>query len=227
MADSGTSTTTVTESTGDSTTAEQQDATATETTEQEQATTEQEPATGELGDAGKKAIDAMKAERNTARDELKSLRAEFDAFRAAAEGKQAEHEAKLAEQKIRDEALAAANERIASAELRVAAKGLVNDDALADLHLYINPKSIEVDDHGGVDANAITTAINDLISKKPYLGAQGTTRFQGSADGGARNGSRPASVDEQIAAAEKAGDWKAANALKAQQLMDIRKSSKP
>lgn len=189
-----------------------------------EATTEGESA---LGDAGKQALDRMKADRNAARDELRALRAEFDSFRAKAEGKEAEHDARLAEQKIRDEALAAANERIASAELRAAAKGLVNDDALADLHLYINPKSIEVGDSGAVDATQITSAINDLISKKPYLGAQGTTRFQGSADGGARNGSRPASIEEQIATAEKAGDWKTANALKAGQLLEIRNQSMP
>lgn len=139
-----------------------------------------------LGDAGKKALDAMKADRNKYRDDLKSLRDEFDAFKAKADGKEAEHAAALEAQRIKDEALAAANERIVSAELRAAAKGKVADDVLSDLGLFIKPSDFEVGDDGSVDPDAITRAVDDLIKNKPSLAAQGK-RFQGTADGGARN----------------------------------------
>jgi hypothetical protein len=139
-----------------------------------------------LGDAGKKALDAMKADRNKARDEARRLREEFEAFKAKAEGREAEHRQALEAQRIKDEALAAANQRILSAEVRAQAAGKLNDpsDALA----YIDLSSFEVGDDGAVDTNAIGSAITDLITKKPYLAAQGS-RFQGSADGGARNDS--------------------------------------
>lgn len=136
-----------------------------------------------LGDAGKKALDAMKADRNRARDEARQLREEFEAFKAKAEGREAEHQQALEAQRIKDEALAVANQRILSAEVRAQAAGKLNDPA--DALAYIDLSSFEVGDDGAVDTDAIGSAIADLISRKPYLAAQGS-RFQGSADGGAR-----------------------------------------
>ena len=43
-----------------------------------------------------------------------------------------------------------------------------------------------MDDDGEVDADALTAAIDDLISRKPHLGATTAPRFQGGADQGAR-----------------------------------------
>lgn len=139
-----------------------------------------------LGDAGKKALDAMKAERNTARRELreaKRLLAEATAPKAP-EGDQPDPEAIKAE--ARREALAAANERILRSEVKAAAAQKLTDpgDALRLLDL----SQFEVDDDGNVDEQEIADAIDDLLTKKPYLAAQGGKRFQGSGDGGARKG---------------------------------------
>lgn len=166
------------ETSGDSGANQQAESTATETT----ATTEGEKA---LGDAGKKALDAMKAERNTARDELRGLRAEFDAFKAQSEGKAAEHQAAVEAQRVKDEALAAANDRILKAEVRALAAGKLADpqDALR----FLNLSEFEVGSDGEIDGAVIGAAISDLIQSKPYLAAQGEKRFQGGADGGARN----------------------------------------
>lgn len=173
-----------------------------------------------LGDAGKKALDAMKAKWKDADRVAKEREAELAALKARLEGKESEHQQALEAQRIKDEAIAAANQRILSAEVRAAAAGKLNDPA--DALAYIDLSSFEVGADGSVDSDAIGDAINDLISKKPYLGAQGTTRFQGSADGGARKDSRPASLDEQVLAAEKSGDWTTANAIKAKRLLELR-----
>ena len=76
-------------------------------------------------------------------------------------------------------------------------------------------------DDGEVSAADLASAVQDLITRKPYLAAQGGARFQGSADGGARNDTPPATLPEQIAAAEKAGDWALSRSLKSRQLVEL------
>ena len=138
-----------------------------------------------LGDAGKKALDAMKAQRKAALDAEKAAKAELEALRAQIAGKEAEHAAEVEKQKARDEALSAANRRILSAELRAAAKGKLADPS--DAGLYIDLDSFEVSDDGEVDTDALSSAIDELLSRKPHLAATGR-RFSGDADGGARAG---------------------------------------
>lgn len=165
-----------------------------------------------LGDAGKKALDAMKAKWKEADRLAKDNATALAALQAKVEGKEVEHQQALEAQRVKDEALSAANTRILNAEVRAAAAGKLNDpsDALA----YIDLSSFEVGDDGSVDSDAIGSAISDLISKKPYLAAQGS-RFQGSADGGARKETTQ-SIDDQIAEASKAGNHALAIALKRQ-----------
>jgi hypothetical protein len=177
--------------------------TATETVETEEAagqtsageteaTTEVEGAE-HLGDKGKKALDAMKAERKAAQDEARQAKAERDALKAQIEGKEAEHKAQQEAQKVKDEALSAANTRILKAEVRAAAAGKLADPT--DALLYIDLSKLDVSDDGEVDADAIKAAVEDLVKNKPYLAAQGGNRFQGGADGGTRNESRPAQLN--------------------------------
>lgn len=137
-----------------------------------------------LGDPGKRALDTMKAARNAARDAEREAKAELAALKAQIAGKEAEHQQGLAEQRIKDEALATANLRIKKAELRALAAGKLSDPS--DAQTFINLDAIEIDDEGNVDTAAITAAIDDLLTKKPYLAAQGGSRFQGHGDGGAR-----------------------------------------
>lgn len=171
------------------------------------------PGAEALGDAGKKALDAMKAERNTARDEAKKLRDEFAALKAQVEGKESEFKAQRDAQRVKDEALAAANERILKAEVRAAAASKLSDPA--DALRFLNLSDFEVGSDGEVDASQVAKAIDDLVASKPYLAAQGGKRFQGTADGGARNESGK-SIDDQIAEATKAGDHRRAISLKRQ-----------
>jgi hypothetical protein len=146
--------------------------------------TDAAPADGEtaLGDAGKKALDAMKAERKTARDQAAAEKARADALQAKLDGKEAEY---AAEQKSEQAALAKYNDKILKSEVKAAAKGVLADPA--DAYKFLDLSKFEVDDDGNVDEAVIAKALTDLIEKKPYLAAQGGTRFQGTADGGARN----------------------------------------
>ena len=166
----------------------------------------------DLGDAGKKAIDAMKAERNQAKQEAATLKAQLDDLRAKAEGREAEHATQLAAQKVRDDALAVANQRILKAELRAASAGKLADPA--DALRFLDLSSFEVGDDGAVNATALTDAIQDLITKKPYLAAATAPKF-GSADAGVRNGAAP-SIQAAIDAASKAGNHTLAISLKRQ-----------
>ena len=137
-----------------------------------------------LGDAGKKALDAMKAERKAARDEANAAKAERDALQAKLDGKEAEHAAAQAKRETEQAALAKANDRIRKSEVKAAAKGVLADPQ--DAYKFLDLDSFEVDDDGNVDEDAIASALDALVKEKPYLAAQGK-RFQGTADGGARN----------------------------------------
>lgn len=200
----------------EATTQDGADETSVDTPNESPAVEPDPPGAEALGDPGKKALEAMKAERKAARDEAAALKAQLDALQAKVDGREAEFAAQQQAQRVKDEALAAANERILKAELRAAAKGKVADEALADLPRLMDLSDIEVGSDGEVDPSQVARAINDLIASKPYLAAQGS-RFQGSADGGARNDStQPAQLTradmermspEQIDAAMDAGQF--------------------
>ena len=137
-----------------------------------------------LGDAGKKALDAMKAERKAAREEAAAAKAERDALQAKLDGKEAEFQQEQAKREAEQAALAKANDRIRKSEVKAAAKGVLADPQ--DAYKFLDLNEFEVDDDGNVDEDAIASALADLVKSKPYLSAQGK-RFEGTADGGARN----------------------------------------
>lgn len=138
-----------------------------------------------LGDAGKKALDAMKAKWKDAEAKAKSEADARAALQAKLDGKEAEHAAEQAKRETEKAALAKANDRIRKSEVKAAAKGVLADPQ--DAYKFLDLDSFEVDDDGNVDEDAIAKALDDLVKSKPYLAAQGGKRFQGSADGGARN----------------------------------------
>lgn len=187
--------------------------TTTETTEPTTETepVEQAPADGPgdidaLGDAGKRALDAMKAERNTARAEARQwqrLAKELGVDDAtglreliASAGKPKDAPAEAPEESAVDveqvrrdaqlEATRKANERILRSEVRAAAVGKLADPA--DAYKFLDLDKFDISDDGDVDEEEIADAIEDLIKTKPYLAAATATRWQGTADGGARNG---------------------------------------
>lgn len=145
-----------------------------------------------LGDAGKKALDAMKAERNAARREARDLKRRIADLEAKASDGKDETDPDAIKAEARRQALVEANERILRSEVKAAAAGKFADpgDALRLLDL----SEFEVDEDGTIDEEQIADAIDALLTAKPYLSAQGGKRFQGTGDGGPRNGGRPAQL---------------------------------
>ena len=197
------------------TTTETAGETSADTSTTAETATVEAPTEGEaaLGDAGKKALDAMKAERKTARDEAATEKARADALQAKLDGKEAEYTAAQERAALEQAALSKANDRIRRSEVKAAAKGVLADPA--DAYKFLDLESFEVDDDGNVDEDAIAKALTDLVASKPYLAAQGGKRFQGTADGGTRNGATPPAqlsrgdlagmTDEAIVAAKAEG----------------------
>jgi len=187
-----------------------------------------------LGDAGKKALDTMKAERNQYRSEsrewqklAKELGVEDagglrDLIANAGKPKDPEEpEAPAVDvEKVRREAqleaTRKANERILRSEVKAAAAGKLADPQ--DAIRFLDLDQFDISDDGEIDSGDITDAINELLKTKPYLAAATAQRWQGSADGGARNGPTGpqqltrADLDgmtaAQIMAAKKAGQLK-------------------
>jgi hypothetical protein len=175
----------------------------------------------QLGDAGKQALARMKSERNAARREARELKRQLEQAQRPVppEGEAADPDALKAEG--RREAIAEANQRILRVEVRAAAAAAQFNDP-ADALQYLDLASFGVDDDGNVDPEEIGDAIADLLTKKPYLAAQGGKRFQGGADGGPRNGAdKPPTLDEQIRAAQAAGRTRDVIALNNQRLAEL------
>jgi len=140
----------------------------------------------DLGDAGKQALDRMKAERNKARAERRALAAELE------ELKKPKTDADNPEQ-IREQARAEARAEVLKdraldrIEARAAKLFADPEDARALLAGHVD----DFVDDGKIDVEAIQEALDDLLKRKPHLGATPQARFTGSADGGARKGTKP------------------------------------
>lgn len=118
-------------------------------------------------------------------DAIRSAESERDKLRAQLDGKEAEFTAAQERASLEKAALDKANDRILKSEVKAAAKGVLADPQ--DAYKFLDLDSFEVDDDGNVDESAIAKSLADLVAAKPYLGAQGGRKFQGTADGGARN----------------------------------------
>jgi hypothetical protein len=160
----------------------------TETTQETGPVEDPEPGPGddeagaeELGDAGKQALDRMKAKWQAERKKNRELQAKLDEVTDAPQPDPAE-------------ILAAANARILRSEIKAAAAGKLADPT--DALRFLDLEQFEVGDDGDVDEDEIADAISDLLKNKPYLGAQGGRRFQGTADGGARKDTSPTQLTE-------------------------------
>lgn len=140
-----------------------------------------------LGPAGQKAYEAEKQKR---KDEA-ARRREAERKLAALEAKSGDDnpDADAIRRQADLDATKRVNARILKSEVKAAATGKLADPS--DAHKFLDFDSFEVDEDGNVDEDEIAEAIADLIAKKPYLAAQGGTKQHGSADGGARKGSRP------------------------------------
>lgn len=143
-----------------------------------------------LGDAGKKALDAMKGKWQRERDARKALEAQIATANAG------KPDTGTTDQPVEADAIRKQAQAEARAEvLRDRALDKVETKAAK---LFADPEDArmilagQVDDFlddGQVDIEAIDAALTELLRKKPHLAAATAKRFQGGADGGARNGS--------------------------------------
>ena len=151
--------------------------------------------TESLGDPGKKALDTMKGRLKAEREKRRTLEAQLAERDKPADGTQPDQEALVRQAEV--QAMARVNERLVKAEVKAAAAGKLADPA--DAHRFLDLTQFEVDDDGNVDADEVAEAIDELLQSKPYLAAQGGStkpRFQGTADSGARKGTRPTQLSE-------------------------------
>lgn len=182
-----------------------------------------------LGPKGEKALEAFKERARRAEAEAAQLKADLakaheatlpEQERAIAEARREAAEAAKAE--VRGEIL---RDRFAD-KLAVATTGkLADPELLADPDValkLLGLAEIPTTDTGVVDAGAISAAVARLIEAKPYLAADATST-PGPIDQGARTTSTAQpTIDEQIAEAEAARDWRLAGRLKNQKLVASR-----
>ena len=174
-----------------------------------------------LGPAGEKALEEWKK---------RAKEAEKQAKDQAARLKEYEDRDKTDAERQAD-ALKAATERAeqatrlaVSAKVEALAAGRFQDplDAVEALR-----SGSYVTEDGAVDSEAITAALDDLLTRKPHwaAGEPGPRTPRPDPAQGARPGTVP-NLSQRIAEAEQAGNTKLALALKTQQLRELKTSSK-
>lgn len=185
-----------------------------------------------LGPQGQKALDSFKERARTAEAETKRLKKIEDDYNALVASQLTDQEKAIADARKEgsDEATAAiqtaTNKRLFRAELRAATAAKLNDTAIADLLVdndaalkLLGLDEIPVTVEGDIDSEAISQKVDAYVAARPFL-ASSATQQPGSIDQGARASTAAAkSIDEQIADAEAAGNWKLSGRLKTQKLM--------
>jgi hypothetical protein len=144
--------------------------------------------TDQLGDAGKKALDSMKGRWREERDRRKALEARIAELEQGS-GKKDDGDLVQAIAKAKAEAKAETlRERVLDRIEAKAARLFADpEDAVA----LLGRRADEFIDGDKIDSEEIAEALEGLLKKKPHLAATAQKRFAGSADGGARKGSKP------------------------------------
>ena len=167
-----------------------------------------------LGPSGERALEAVKAKERATRAELRALKAEIAALKTPKEGDETPEQVR---ERIRQDVAREFNERLVRAEVKATASAMFADpeDAVA----FLNVGDFDIDADGNVDASDIEDALKDLLARKPHLakqgGAQSSTkrRIPEVPADPARSQSTPLTLQDKIAAAQKAGDFKAVISL--------------
>ena len=169
-----------------------------------------EPVEGEdaLGDPGKRALEATKKKYKEERAKRLALETQL---REATAPKGEATDPDVIREEIRREVRAETNAQIVSARVEAAAAKILHNPA--DASAFLDLAQFEVDDKGHIDADEIESALKDLIAERPYLAINNLAPQGGSkrripevpADP-ANKPSTPASLDDQIEAAQKAGN---------------------
>jgi hypothetical protein len=158
--------------------------------------TDDDAGADQLGDAGKKALDSMKAKWQKERDANKALKDQIAKHNAGTKDPAEPVDADAIRKTAQAEARAEVLRDRALDKVETAAAKLFADPE--DARLQLAAQVDDFIDDGKIDTDAIADAITKLLKKKPHLAAATARRFQGGADGGARNGSTgPKQLTEQ------------------------------
>lgn len=172
-----------------------------------------------LGEAGERALNAMKQKERETRAKLRAAQAELAALKAPKEGEETPEQIR---ERVEQDVAKRYNERLVRAEVKASAAASFADpdDAVA----FLNMGDFDVDADGNVDPHDIEDALKDLLAKKPHLAKQDTTqrgdrrRVPEVPADPANAKSDPPSLDDRIAAAQAAGDYKTVIALQNERL---------
>ncbi|SDC25642.1 hypothetical protein [Actinokineospora iranica] len=135
---------------------------------------------------------------------------------------QSEAEKAAARASAAENQVAALRRRAVDAEIRAAATGWADP---TDAPRYLDDRDRYVSESGEIDTAAIAADLAAELARRPHLARQdGARRPAPDPSQGARQNG-PAGLDAQITAAEKAGDWAAAIALKNQRLAQMPKAN--
>lgn len=152
---------------------------------------------GGLGPQGEAALREERAARAKAEREAAQARDELAALKATTQT-DAEKAIETAKAAGRSEALAEANARLVRAEIRAAAGGKFTDPG--DVPALLGDLDRFVDKKGEVDPKAISSAIDDLLKAKPYLGAAAPGSKPGALPGGGKPSPTGISINDDIRA---------------------------
>lgn len=120
-----------------------------------------------------------------------------------------EREAREKTERESAERIAAADKRLIAAEIKSLVAGRVHNPDVV-VSLLANSPKIKVN---GDTVEGAKDAVEELLNANPYLKKTASGK-----SGGDFNGSDNKTLDEQIAAAEQAGNWKESNRLKLMKL---------
>jgi hypothetical protein len=153
----------------------------------------------------------------THRDKAKKL----DEIEAA---QQTETEKAAARAEAAERQVTELRHRAVDAEIRASATGWANP---TDAPLYLAHRDKYVREDGGIDTAAITADLAAVLAGRPHLArVDGPRRPAPDPSQGARPGA-VSTLDTQIAAAEKSGDWRESIRLKAQRALDLARRPPP
>lgn len=182
-----------------------------------------------LGPEGEKALTiwkerAKKAEADAKRaTELEARLAEIEAANMTEHEKALDAARKEAADAARSEITSSVNRRLFAAEVRASVAGKLTDPALlADPDVAVRLLGFDeypVTDTGDIDAEAISAAVTRLVEERPYLAASATPPPPGPIEQGPRGTPIAKSLDEMIAEAEAAGDFKTSSRLKTNKML--------
>lgn len=178
-----------------------QDGVVEESTEPQETTVE-EPQEGKTEwdpEAARKEIEKLRREAAKHRTKAKELEPLAAKAREAEEAQKSEAERLASQLQAAEERIAGIQQRTVRAEVKALAAESFADPE--DAHAFLDLTAY-VDDDGGIDTDAISSDLKDLLKRKPHLAkAQDTgprsprpDRTQGSSGNGARTPSDPSAV---------------------------------